>query len=315
MTDRVLVPADLPAERIAELEQMAEVVTFGPTPPSARALATAVAGCRALVCRLTEPVDAAVLATDGLELVSQVAVGLDNIDLDAARARGVRVTHTPGVLTDATADLAMAMLLSAARRLGEAERFLREGQWTTWRLDLMTGLELRGARLGIVGFGRIGRAVAHRALAFGMEVVWSGPRPVPAADGMDVRRVELDELLASSDVISLHAPLTPETRGLLSADRLAGLKPGAILVNTARGAMVDEAALAHALDDGPLAFAALDVFQDEPHVHPSLLERDDVLLLPHIGSATRAARGTMARMATRAVLDHLAGREPANLAV
>ena len=207
------------------------------------------------------------------------------------------------MLTEATADLTLALLLAAARRIPEADRYVREGQWDVWSLDLLCGMELRGATLGIVGKGRIGTAVARRAEAFGMEVIHhsrSSGRP-------------LAELLERSDVLSLHAPLTRDTHHLIDRAALFAMKPGSILVNTARGALVEEAAMAEALDDGPLRAAALDVFEQEPKVHPSLLARADVILAPHIGSATERTRGRMAEMAVEAVEDWRAGRRPVHL--
>ena len=202
-------------------------------------------------------------------------------------------------------------------RVPEAERTVREGRWSTWSLGMLTGLELREATLGIVGLGRIGAAVARRARAFGMHVVYAGRRAATASleAELQARHLPLDELLATSDVVSLHAPLTEETHHLLSRERLFAMKPGALLVNTARGALVDEASLADALENGPLRFAALDVFANEPRVHPTLLQRDDVLLLPHIGSATQATRYRMASLAVDAVLDAAAGRPLAHRAV
>ena len=316
---RVLVTRPLPDSCLERLGVDLDVTLLdGESPPRRDQLAAALPGHDAVLCQLTERLDRELLASaPGLELVSQVAVGLDNIDLDACRDLGIAVAHTPGVLTDATADLAMALILSAARRLPEAERYVREGRWTVWSLDLLTGLELRGAVLGIVGLGRIGQAVAKRARAFGMQIAYSGPRRARAEveQALEARWLTLDALLAESDIVSLHAPLTPATQGLLNGERLRSVKPGAILVNTARGGLIDEPALAAALDDGPLAFAALDVFEDEPRVHPSLLGRDDVLLVPHIGSATRTTRQRMADLATDAVLDFAAGRPLAHQAV
>lgn len=282
-------------------------------PPTEGELATLTPGHDAVLCQLTEPMTRTVLAAGaaaGLRLVSQVAVGLDNIDLSACAELEIAVAHTPGVLTDATADLTMALLLSAARRLPEAERYVRDGRWDVWSLDLMAGLELRGAVLGIVGLGRIGQAVASRARAFGMRICYAGPRRVTSeVEGrLQAEWLPLDTLLARADVISLHAPLTSRTHRMLSAERLARVKPGAILVNTARGGLIDEAALADALESGPLGFAALDVFEDEPQVHAGLLDRSDVLLVPHIGSATHTTRVRMAELATEAVLDFAAGR-------
>lgn len=311
----------LPADLEARLDSFTTVTRRATDePPSEEDLVALVPGHDAVICMLTEPMTAAVLSAGskhGLRLVSQVAVGLDNIDLEAAKAAGIIVTHTPGVLTDATADLTLALILSAARRLPEAERFVRQGHWTRWSLDLMTGMELRGAQLGIVGLGRIGQAVARRARAFGMNIAYSGPRRAASdvESELHARHLPLDELLNSSDVLTLHAPLTATTQGLISARRLRQMKQGSILVNTARGGLVEETALSQALDEGPLVFAALDVFVDEPTVHPSLLGRDDVLLVPHIGSATRRTRHRMAELATQAVVDWVLGDTPAHRAV
>ncbi len=269
-------------------------------PPTEAELLAELPGHDAAIVQLTEPLTARVIeaaAGRGLSLIAQVAVGLDNVDLRVARQLGVPVTHTPGVLTDATADLAMALLLATCRRVPEADRFVQQGRWGVWSLDLMCGLELRGATLGILGYGRIGRAVGKRAEAFGMRVQWTD------VDG----GLPLPELLSTSDVLSLHAPLTPDTRRIIDRDALFALKPGAVLINTARGALIQEDAIADALDHGPLRAVGLDVFEDEPRVHPSLLGRDDVVLLPHIGSATTRTRHRMAELATESVLAWLAG--------
>jgi glyoxylate reductase len=262
-----------------------------------------VAGATAIVSFLYDRVDADLLDAAGpdLRVVANVAVGYDNVDLEACAARGVAVANTPGVLDDATADLTMALLLAAARRLGEGERLLREERPWAWRFDFMLGRDLRGKRLGIVGLGGIGGRVARRARAFGMEIAYANRNPADpelvAATGAE--RLELDELLATSDFVSLHTPLTPATRGLISTERLALMKPEAILVNTARGPVVDEAALAEALASGRIAAAALDVFEHEPQVHPALLGLDNVTLLPHLGSATIETREEMAQLACR----------------
>ena len=269
-------------------------------PPTEAELLAELPGHDAAIVQLTEPLTARVIeaaAGRGLSLIAQVAVGLDNVDLRVARQLGVPVTHTPGVLTDATADLAMALLLATCRRVPEADRFVQQGRWGVCSLDLMCGLELRGATLGILGYGRIGRAVGKRAEAFGMRVQWTD------VDG----GLPLPELLSTSDVLSLHAPLTPDTRRIIDRDALFALKPGAVLINTARGALIQEDAIADALDHGPLRAVGLDVFEDEPRVHPSLLGRDDVVLLPHIGSATTRTRHRMAELATESVLAWLAG--------
>ncbi|MEC7518213.1 MAG: D-glycerate dehydrogenase [Myxococcota bacterium] len=277
-----------------------------PTPDE---VARAARGCTTLLTLVSDPVDGALLdALPEVKHVAQVAVGYDNVDVEACRSRGVLVTHTPGVLTDATADLAMTLILSVARRVREGEQLLRDGRFHGWSPTMLLGMELSGRTLGVFGFGRIGRAVARRARAFGMEVVYCSRSEVP---GEDARRVSFEALLAESDVISLHAPLTDETRHAFDAAALAAMKPGSILVNTARGPLIDERALAAALEDGPLFGAGLDVYEHEPAVHVGLLDRDDVVLLPHLGSATEAARRRMAETALRDALAVHRGERPA----
>jgi glyoxylate reductase len=233
--------------------------------------------------------------------VANVAVGYDNIDVAAARERGVIVTNTPDVLTGATAELTWALILAIARRVSEGERLIRSGGWKGWALDFMLGTELAGKRLGIVGAGRIGRAVAAKAETFGMQAVFSSRAP----GGMS-----LDELLATSDVVSLHVPLRPDTRRLIDRKALARMKRTAFLINTSRGAVVDEEAVVWALQERLIAGAALDVFEREPQVHPGLLTLENVLLVPHLGSATRETRTAMAELAVRNVLAVLNGQPP-----
>jgi glyoxylate reductase len=249
-------------------------------------------------------------AGPGLRGVCNVAVGFDNIDLAACARRGVVVTNTPGVLDDATADLAFALILAARRRLGEGERLVRAGRPWAWGMDFMVGHDLRGGRLGIVGLGGIGSRVATRGRAFGMEIAYHSRHDSPAAGELVATRLDLDELLATSDVVSLHAPLTSETRHLIGARELALMKPTATLVNTARGAVIDEAALAEALRDGQIAAAGLDVFEHEPDVHPGLLELENVVLLPHIGSSTMETRDAMAELAAANAIAIARGEEP-----
>jgi len=306
---RVLVTRPLPGNLVERLEALAEVTLLpGPDAPTEDQLAAALPGHDVCISMLTDPLCEPVLrAASGdshhpLRLIAQVAVGLDNLDLEAASQCGILVSHTPGVLTDATADLTFALILATCRRIVEADRFVRDGHWSRWSLDLMTGVELRGARLGIIGMGRIGSAVARRALPFGMEVVYNNRRPLTAKseEQSAARYLPRVELLNTCDVVSLHAPLTAETRGMLGLPELMSMKPGAVLINTSRGALIQEDALAEALDRGPLRAVGLDVYQDEPHVPPALLDRKDVVLLPHIGSATEATRLRMATMATEA---------------
>jgi glyoxylate reductase len=282
-------------------------ITFA-SPPSAENLATA----DALVCLPRDPVPGGLLrAAPRLRLVANTAVGTDNVDLATAAALGIAVTNTPDVLTEATADFAFALLLAAARRLGEGERLVRAGAWKGWALDLLLGVDLAGATLGIIGLGRIGRAVARRAAGFGMTLVHAGG--APDATTPPSRAVPIDELLAVSDFVSIHCPLTPATRNLVDAAALARMKPTAVIVNTARGPIVDEAALADALDAGRIFAAGLDVFAAEPVIHPRLLACDRAVLAPHLGSATTSVRTQMATMSAEAVRSVLADERPAHL--
>lgn len=276
-------------------------------------LTARLAGKRALMCLLTDRIDADVLdAAPGLQIVANIAVGFDNIDLPAARARGIVVTNTPDVLTEATADLAWGLLLAVMRRIPEGERLLRRGEWKGWALDFLLGSDLRHKQLGIVGFGRIGRAVAARAAAFGMRVVYAtlDAEATESDRASTGTRATVDEVLATSDAISLHVPLTDQTRHLINRRTLAGMKRGAYLINTSRGPVVDEDALAWALREGVIAGAGLDVYEREPIVHPELLALDNVVLAPHIGSATVETRTAMADLAARNVLAVLAGQPP-----
>ncbi len=269
-------------------------------PPSQEELLARARSANGLLTMLSDRIDAALIdACLKLRAVVNYAVGSDNIDLAAAAARGIQVGVTPDVLTDATADLTWALLLAAARRLPEGAEAVRAGAWRTWEPAGFLGLELRGATLGLIGLGRIGRAVAERAPGFGMTVIHTS-----RSGG-----VTLSELLARSDVISLHCPLTPQTRHLIDARALAAMKPTAILVNTARGAIVDQPALVAALNDGGIAAAALDVTDPEPPPpEDPILRAPNLLLLPHVGSATRTARARMAQIAEENLLAALAGR-------
>jgi glyoxylate reductase len=284
------------------------------TMPRATLLAE-VRDAHGLITLLTDPVDAELLdAAPRLAVVANYAVGHNNVDLAAATTRGIAVTNTPDVLTESTADLAFALLLAAARRLVEGDALVRRGEFVGWGPEFHLGVDVHGATLGVVGFGRIGRAVARRALGFGMRVICVDPRRSRAGDAAAIaaRRVPLAELLEESDFVSLHCPLLPATHHLIDAAALRRMKPGAILVNTARGPLVDEAALAAALREGIIAGAALDVFEDEPRVHPVLLTLPQVVLAPHIGSATVATRRRMAEVCVGSVLAVLEGRRPAN---
>ena len=313
---RVVVTARLPGDAVARLRAAGHEVTYrdvdAPTPRDE--LLASVAGAEGVVAPLVDRVDAELLDAAGprLQVVANVAVGYDNVDLGACADRGVVVTNTPGVLTDATADIAMALVLMSTRGLGAAERRVRTGVPWRWSLAGDLGTGLRGRTMGIVGPGAIGLATARRAKAFGMEVLLTGrSEPDPGVvEGLAALVVGLPELLTASDVVSLHCPLTPQTRHLVGAAELRMMKPTAHLVNTARGPVVDEAALVWALESGEVAGAGLDVYEDEPRVHPGLLGREDVVLLPHVGSATVETRTAMAGLAVDNVLAVLGGRGP-----
>ena len=259
-------------------------------------------GKQALLCLLTDRIDRTVIeAGADLKVIANIAVGYNNVDVTAARERGIVVTNTPDVLTEASADFTWALILGITRRVSEGERLLRRGAWKGWALDFLLGTELRGKQLGIVGFGRIGRAVAARAAAFGMHVVHTSR----SGGG-----IPLDRLLATSDVVSLHVPLTPDTKHLIDQAALARMKRSAYLINTSRGPVVDEAALAWALRERMISGAALDVYEKEPEVHPDLLKLENVLLAPHLASATVETRTAMADLAVRNVLAVLNGQPP-----
>jgi len=268
-----------------------------------------VEGAVGLIPTVEDRIDAEVMdRAKGLKVIACYSVGVDHVDLEAARRRGIRVTHTPGVLTEATADLTLALLLAVARRLVEGVDYAREGRWQAWHPELLLGLDLEGLTLGIVGMGRIGQAVAKRAQAFGMRVVYTSRAPKP----LPYPFLSLEELLARADIVSLHAPLTPETHRLLNRERLFAMKRGAILLNTARGGLVDTEALVEALD-GHLFGAGLDVTDPEPlpPEHP-LYARKNAVITPHIGSAGRRTRERMAKMAAENLLAVLKGVEPPN---
>jgi glyoxylate reductase len=277
-------------------------------------LLSRVRGAHAIVSLLTERIDAELLDAAGpqLRVVSNVAVGFNNIDMGACRERGIVATNTPGVLTEATADIAMALILMSTRRLAEGERVIRDGQPWQWGMFYMLGTSIQGRQLGIVGMGQIGAALARRARAFGMTIAYSNRSAVrpELATELGCVRMEMDELLATSDVVSLHCPYSPATHHLIGAPELAAMGPDAFLINTARGPVVDESALADALAAGRIAGAGLDVFENEPAIHPGLLALDNAVLIPHLGSATIETRTAMATLAAANTLAVLRG-EPA----
>jgi glyoxylate reductase len=312
---RIVVTRRIPEPAI-ELLQGAGDVWLSPhdRPLETGELHEAVAGADCVVALLHDRVDDAFLdaAGPGLRIVANVAVGYDNVDVAACAARGVVVTNTPGVLTEATADLAFALILMATRRLGEGERLIRAQTPWSWSMFFMLGSGIQGKTLGIVGLGKIGQATARRARAFGMEIVYSGRRraSTEVEAELGARFLSFEELLGAADVVSLHCPLNAETRHLIDAAALDRMKPTAFLVNTTRGPVVDEAALAAALRDGAIVGAGLDVFEREPEVHPDLLDLENVVLIPHLGSATVETRTAMGVLAARNVVAVLAGEAP-----
>lgn len=284
-------------------------------PMDRAALEAAVSRADVLVPTITDVVDAALIAAAGerLKLIANFGAGVDHIDLEAAAGRGIVVTNTPGVLTEDTADLAMSLILAVSRRIVEGAAVVQAGEFAGWTPTWMCGRRLRGKRLGIVGMGRIGQALARRARAFGVQVHYHNRKPVPALIAEELEATwwdDLDQMLARMDIISLNCPATRETRHLLSAERLARLQPHALLINTARGELIDEAALARAVDGGRLAGVGLDVFEHEPAVHPGLTGRPNVVLLPHLGSATLEARQDMGERVIANIMTFQTGHRP-----
>jgi glyoxylate reductase len=312
---RFVVTRRIPEPALELLREAGELwVSEHDRPLETAELHEAVRGATAVLTLLHDRVDGEFLDAAGPQLrcVANVAVGYDNVDVDAATQRGVLVTNTPAVLTEATADLAFALILMSTRRLGEGERVIRSRTPWSWHMFYLLGMGLQDKTLGVIGLGAIGKAVARRARAFGMRVAYADSVP---ADGdveaeLDATRLPLDELLASTDVVSVHCPLTEETRHLIDEGRLGQMKPTAFLVNTARGPIVDEAALAKALREGTIAGAALDVFEREPEVDPGLLELDNAVLVPHLGSATLETRTAMAVLAARNAIAACRGETP-----
>ncbi|MBX3729282.1 MAG: D-glycerate dehydrogenase [Candidatus Sumerlaeia bacterium] len=311
---RVFVTRPIPEPGLAKLREAGHDVRVAPQDRKLdrAALLEGLAGAEAAITMLDDRIDAEAFdAGRGLRVVTNFAVGYNNIDVAAATARRIAVGNTPGVLTDATADLAWALLLAAARRLGEGEALVRAGQWEGWGPLQLLGWQVAGKTLGIVGAGRIGRAVARRGKGFDMRVLYYGRRDCPEIEReTGARRVTLDELLAETDFLSLNCPLTPETHHLIGAPQLAAMKPTAILVNTARGPVVDEEALVEALKTGRIAAAGLDVYEKEPVVHPGLMDLKNVVLLPHVGSGTTETRAVMSVMCADNILAVFEKRQP-----
>ncbi|HEY1419351.1 MAG TPA: D-glycerate dehydrogenase [Candidatus Dormibacteraeota bacterium] len=300
----------------AILAEGAEVISYPAGGPLDEAsIRKAAEGCFGIVSQLMDPIRETVLSTPGLRIVANVAVGFDNIDVPAATAHKVMVTNTPGVLDDATADFAFTLLMATARRIVEADNFTRAGKYHGWAIDMMLGADVYQATLGIIGIGRIGRGVAHRAKGFNMRVLYYDPNPLPpeAEVQLGATRVDLGRLLAESDFVSIHTPLTKETQHLFSTSQFNQMKRNAILINTSRGPVIDEAALVEALAAKKIAGAGLDVYEREPAVHPGLLAMPNVVLAPHIASATVRTRSEMSAMAARNVATLMRGGRPPNL--
>lgn len=284
--------------------------------PSKDELLEAVKGRQALLCLLTDPIDSEVIeAGDQLKIIANFAVGYDNIDIVAATKKGIMVTNTPGVLTETTADMAWALLMSLARRIVEADEFVREGRFKRWEPKLLLGYDIHGKTLGIIGFGRIGRAVAKRAKGFGTKVLYHDlQRADPETERtIGVEYVDLEILLELSDFITLHIPLNPKTHHLIGRRELKAMKPTALLINTSRGPVVDEGALIQALNKGLIVGAALDVYENEPHVPSGLRELPNVVLTPHIASGSIETRSKMAKMAAENIIATMHGQQPPNL--
>jgi glyoxylate reductase len=314
MTKSILISNTLPQEALDLIPGDYQVDYNGTDVPLPKTeLTHRLRGKDGLICHIVSAIDDEVLAAaPGLKVVANVAVGFNNIDVAAARRRGVVVTNTPDVLTETTADFAWALLMAAARRVVEADRFLRSGQWARWQWDLLWGRDVHGKTLGIVGFGRIGRAVARRAGGFGMRILYHDAVAADAAQERELRATftDLATLLREADFVTVHTPLLAETRHLIDETRLRTMKRTAILVNAARGPIVDEAALVRALTEGWIAGAGLDVFEDEPRVHPGLLPLTNAVLAPHIASASFDTRLAMATLAVRNCLAVVEGKPP-----
>lgn len=317
MKPKVVVTREVFDESLAYLAQHCEVLdNQADVPYTPDSLVAKLAGCDGLMCALTDRVDTALLERcPQLKAVANIAVGYNNIDVPACTARGIQVTNTPGVLDDSTADLAFALMLATARRVTEVEAYIREGAWTGWKLKQWLGVDVHHATLGILGMGRIGQAIARRAFGFDMKVIYHNRKRVAPEieQRVNATYVGMDELLAQSDFVVLQMPYTPETHHLIGAKELAKMKPGAILINSTRGGVVDDKALIDALSRGVIRAAGLDVYQGEPKLDPGFLKLKNVVLVPHIGSSTEATRRAMAMTAAKNLVAALTSQMPPNL--
>ena len=314
MPQKVLVTREIPKAGLRLLEDF-DVTILSEEPSDHDELLKAVSGSGGILSTLTEQVDAGIMDASGenLKVIANMAVGYDNVDVEAATERGITVTNTPGILEETTADTAFMLLLAAARRLGEGERLIRSGNWNAWGPKQFIGPDVWGKKLGVLGFGGIGQALARRAKGFGMDILYTArSRKEDAEKELVARKVELEELLEESDLISIHTPLTDETYHLIGEKELNLMKPTAVLVNASRGPVVNEVALAEALENKSIFAAGLDVYEEEPEVHPKLLKLENVVLAPHIGSASIETRDKMAEMAAENLRAVLNGEEPPN---
>ena len=317
MKPRIVITREIFDDVIDYLKRHCDVdANQADVPYTPDALAARLARGDGLMCALTDKIDAALIArAPQLKVVANIAVGYNNIDVPACTARGIKVTNTPGVLDDSTADLAFALMLSTARRITEVESYIRKGEWTGWKLKQWLGVDVHHATLGIIGMGRIGQAIAKRAAGFDMKVIYHNRKRVsPEIETrVNAAHMSMDELLAQSDFIILQMPYSPDTHHLIGAAQLAKMKPTAILINSTRGGVVDDAALIDALKNGTIRAAGLDVFENEPKLHPGFLELKNVVLVPHIGSSTEATRRAMAMTAAKNLVAALRGELPPNL--
>jgi lactate dehydrogenase-like 2-hydroxyacid dehydrogenase len=317
MKPKVVVTREVFDDSLAYLAAHCEVIdNQADVPYTPDALAAKLAGCDGLMCALTDKVDAALIArVPHLKAVANIAVGYNNIDVPACTARGIQVTNTPGVLDDSTADLAFALMLATARRVTEVEAYIRKGEWAGWKLKQWLGVDVHHATLGIIGMGRIGQAIAKRAAGFDMKVIYHNrTRVAPEIEARaNAAYVSMDALLAQADFVVLQMPYSPETHHLIGAAQLKKMKPSAILINSTRGGVVDDAALIDALKHGTIRAAGLDVFENEPKLNPAFLELKNVVLVPHIGSSTEATRRAMAMTAAKNLVAALRGERPPNL--
>ncbi|MGH3146492.1 MAG: 2-hydroxyacid dehydrogenase [Rubrobacter sp.] len=312
MPEKVLVTREIPDAGLRPLEGF-EVTVLSEAPPDRGDLLEAARDAVGVLSTVTEKIDGEFMdaAGEGLKVVANMAVGYDNVSVEAANERGIVVTNTPGVLDETTADVAFMLLLAAARRLGESERVLRAGRWEWWGPKLFMGPDVWGKKLGIVGLGRIGQAVARRGRGFGMEILYHNrSRNEEAEEELQARYLDLDGLLETADFVTVHTPLSDETHHFIGAEELEKMKPEAVLVNTSRGPVVDEAALADALAEGRIFSAGLDVYEEEPKVNPKLLGLENVVLAPHIGSGSIETRDKMASLAAENLVAVLRGGEP-----